>query len=78
MTEKYYMKVLEALGEKISDQDQTIYFQKHQIERLEAQLAEAERIAKEREEKIDDLEKQLYAVGKCEAKTGGIYIEPLK
>lgn len=43
MNEKHYMKVLEALGEKISDQEQTIYFQKHQIERLEAKLAEAER-----------------------------------
>lgn len=54
MTEKYYMKVLEALGEKISDQDQTIYFQKHQIERLEAKLAEAEVQLKEKVERIID------------------------
>ena len=54
MTEKYYMKVLEALGEKISDQERTIYFQKAQIERLEAKLAEAEVQLKEKVERIID------------------------
>lgn len=54
MTEKYYMKVLEALGEKISDQEQTIFFQKHQIERLETKLAEAEAQLKEKVERIID------------------------
>lgn len=68
MTEKYYMKVLEAIGEKISDQEQTIYFQKHQIERLETQLAEAEREKKESEERIERLERKLYDVAKCEAR----------
>lgn len=68
MNEKHYLKVIEALGEKISDQEQAIYFQKHQIERLEAKLAESERIAKDRGERINNLEKKLSAVAKCEAR----------
>lgn len=68
MTEKHYMKVLETLGEKISDQERTIYFQKAQIERLEAKLAEAERCAKESGEKVYLLERELHSVAKCEAR----------
>lgn len=36
--------VMDAIGEKLQEQQNTIFFQKHEIDRLRSQLAEAEKL----------------------------------